>query len=836
MGLDIKTLAAAKKSQKKSSENISKIIIEESDRAKSEEQKISENLNDEIKRAKTTENKLSDDIKREIDRATTAENLRAPSESPNLTGVPTVPDAVKGTNTAQIANTKFVHTELDSHNTSSFSHEDIRNLIKTIKNRLDNLLDSDDTTLDQLSEIVSYIKNNKSLIDNITTNKINVSDIIDNLTSSDVNKPLSSKQGKILKDLITELSSSINEKLPNNTKYAASDSVGGAANSLKYFKSTSVLALDLSSTDSNAIGYCKGNTPISNPGSDGALYGQVYSNLWAHQIFGDYRTGQLAIRGKNNGDWQAWRKVLDSTNFKDYVTKSAIGLGNIDNTADTDKNVSSAKTLDVQPDNWKQGTDLPSTYPRGATIFFSNNPANKFNGISYCTIHTIKGYTNMACIQFLYPYNSVHDKCYFREALYNTDAWRPWYEVITSKNIGSQSVNYAESAGSATKAAQDTNGNNIPNTYARRSIYGDNAISLGRKTGTTVGAKSFAMGYDVTASGNYSHAEGLTSTASGNYSHAEGSGISNGSASHAEGYGATAGGHYSHAEGNGTRASGNASHAEGRDTTASGDHSHAGGYGTIAENFASYAFGRHNRSMTTGGSMSAIAGDVLVIGNGSYSARSNAFRVTYGGNVFGIGAFQSSGADYAEFVKPWWDGNFYNEDRVGYFVTVKDGMLHKAEPSDYIYGITSGNPSVVGNADEDYYWRYERDEFNRIMMEDVPELVQTKDEEGNPIFDEETHEPLMVETGSIIKNARMKLADDYDPSLQESYVPRAKRPEWDYVGMIGVLPIRDDGTCIPGRFCKCGKGGIATLAEKRGFDTFHVIERISDNVVSVLLK
>ncbi|MDE7267278.1 MAG: hypothetical protein K2N89_07430, partial [Lachnospiraceae bacterium] len=116
------------------------------------------------------------------------------------------------------------------------------------------------------------------------------------------------------------------------------------------------------------------------------------------------------------------------------------------------------------------------------------------------------------------------------------------------------------------------------------------------------------------------------------------------------------------------------------------------------------------------------------------------------------------------------------------------------------------------------------------------------DENGNeqyedvPMFDDETHEPIMIETGNIIKNARMKLAEGYDPSLQENYVERKDRKEWDYVGMVGVLPVRDDGTCLPDHFCKCGQGGIATLATERGFDTFYVIERISENIVSVELR
>ena len=71
--------------------------------------------------------------------------------------------------------------------------------------RINSFADSDDTTLDQFSEIVAYIKNNKTLIDGITTKKVSVTDIVDNLTSSTANKPLSAKQGKILKDLIDSI-------------------------------------------------------------------------------------------------------------------------------------------------------------------------------------------------------------------------------------------------------------------------------------------------------------------------------------------------------------------------------------------------------------------------------------------------------------------------------------------------------------------------------------------------------------------------------------------------------------------------------------------------------
>ena len=94
---------------------------------------------------------------------------------------------------------------VSSHNTSSTSHSDIRQLITGLTDRLNALADSDDTTLDQMSEIVAYIKNNKTLIEGITTNKVSVSDIVDNLTTNSSNKPLSAAQGMVIKGLIDAL-------------------------------------------------------------------------------------------------------------------------------------------------------------------------------------------------------------------------------------------------------------------------------------------------------------------------------------------------------------------------------------------------------------------------------------------------------------------------------------------------------------------------------------------------------------------------------------------------------------------------------------------------------
>jgi hypothetical protein len=71
------------------------------------------------------------------------------------------------------------------------------------------LLLSNDINLDTVQEIANYIKANKSLIDSVTVNKVNVSDIANNLTTVASGKVLDGRQGKILKDSIDALALSL---------------------------------------------------------------------------------------------------------------------------------------------------------------------------------------------------------------------------------------------------------------------------------------------------------------------------------------------------------------------------------------------------------------------------------------------------------------------------------------------------------------------------------------------------------------------------------------------------------------------------------------------------
>ena len=316
--------------------------------------------------------------------------------------------------------------------------------------------------------------------------------------------------------------------------------------------------------------------------------------------------------------------------------------------------------------------------------------------------------------------------------------------------------------------------------------------------------------------------------------------------SHAEGRQTTASGENGHAEGWGTVASGSDSHAQNSGCVASAKMSTAMGNFTTASNFASLVAGKANKAMIDGGTYNNKTGDVFVVGNGSATnistgIFSNAFRVTYAGQTYGLSAFNTSGADYAEYFE-WQDANPEAEDRVGFFVTLQGDKICLAQAGDYLLGIVSANPCIIGNADEDWLGRWEHDDFGRFIQIDVETPVTELRHKEVPLLDENgeptgevSFEIEEVPTGEVIHGWDYKQNPDYDSSQQ--YIERKDRPEWAAVGMLGVLAVRDDGSCQVDGFCQCADGGIATAAEKYiPGQTYRVIARVTENIVKVVFR
>jgi len=112
-----------------------------------------------------------------------------------------------------------------------------------------------------------------------------------------------------------------------SVSYAATAGSADQIDGVPFRNTNSNAGTDANTIESNGITYYTSNVPnFTGNATDGALYSQAYSVNWQHQIAGDFRSGQIALRGKNNGTWQSWRTVLDSGNYNDYApTKTGAG-------------------------------------------------------------------------------------------------------------------------------------------------------------------------------------------------------------------------------------------------------------------------------------------------------------------------------------------------------------------------------------------------------------------------------------------------------------------------------------------------------------------------------
>lgn len=125
-----------------------------------------------------------------------------------------------------MATTTVVDNKISEHNTSSTAHNDIRDLISELNTKVTNFLDVDDATTDQLSEVLELINNNKGTLESLTTGKVNVSDIVDNLETASASKVLSANQGVALKALIDALEAVVEGKSDEGHGHSISDVSG----------------------------------------------------------------------------------------------------------------------------------------------------------------------------------------------------------------------------------------------------------------------------------------------------------------------------------------------------------------------------------------------------------------------------------------------------------------------------------------------------------------------------------------------------------------------------------------------------------------------------------
>lgn len=305
-------------------------------RAKNAESDLSTNINNEVARAKNAESALSEDlieemanvesalnttISNEVTRAKNAESSLSTTISNEITRAEsalntTISNEVTRAKKAESDLSSSIQTSVSSHNTSTTAHDDIRTLINNLTTRVNAVADSEDVDLDQLSEIVAYIKSNRSLIDNVTTSKVSVSDIIDNLTSTSANKPLSANQGRVLNTSITSLTTKLNNHIDSLsnvenkssetirseiTKKNVIDALGytpGTSSSepITYTLSKSGSKIILTSSEGTETSVTDSDTNTTYSAGTGiALSGTTFSNAGVRSISSGSTNGTISV-------------------------------------------------------------------------------------------------------------------------------------------------------------------------------------------------------------------------------------------------------------------------------------------------------------------------------------------------------------------------------------------------------------------------------------------------------------------------------------------------------------------------------------------------------------
>lgn len=419
----------------------------------------------------------------------------------------TVPTKVSElTNDSSYATTSSVSSSISSsvssHNTNTSAHSDIRSLITTINTRLNAALDSDDTTLDQMSEIVAYIKSNKSLIDSVTISKVNTSDIVDNLTTNVTTKVLAASQGVAIKKLIdalqiavdskavsghthddryytesemnTKLSGysttshthdlstmintlSIGDSTPTDADYYVSQYVGGGTTTTTYHRRPMSALFNYIKSKLASVAVSGSYNDLSNKPTIGNGTITVTQNGTSKGTFTMNQTGATTIALTDTNTWRGIQDNLTSTSTSDSLSANQGRLLANGSARDNTKlplagGTMTGRIVRSSGGSWIADRDNVAVFNTRA-VSNSWSPVVGQKTVSGAwTIGNIGGSESLI-------FNYSTDTNYNAGTNSSINVYLPPYAgtIITTATIGSQSVNYATSA-SKLSTARTING------------------------------------------------------------------------------------------------------------------------------------------------------------------------------------------------------------------------------------------------------------------------------------------------------------------------------------------------------------------------------------------
>ena len=415
----------------------------------------------------------------------------------------------------------------DSHNHIISNVDGLQNALdskasksdyETFKTNVNTLLDSDDTTLDQMSEIVAYIKNNKGLIEGITTAKQDkITGAATTITGSNLTASrvlVSDSNGKVaasssitttelgyLDGVTSGIQNQLDSKLSKTGGVPEANLVWGGKNFSGSYGPIDAAMISTLGADRLAFGKPAGVIVEYSTDSGTTWLDYGASDGQKNNLFSSGGVGANFIIGKNSTKSETielkkylLRITIDTDSFNVYtgLNKFAIYVstnGSSGCYCTIDASLESTPTTFVTFANqipiagWSGWNIINTreiiTYGNSATVQYgkirftfgcTGGTAKNYTGLTILNIMGFGGVgwatpSNMAKLGHLYSWDSSQNATF------------PAKVTASGGFSGSLSGN----ATSATKATQDASGNVITSTYATKTELGNKVDKVSGK-------------------------------------------------------------------------------------------------------------------------------------------------------------------------------------------------------------------------------------------------------------------------------------------------------------------------------------------------------------------
>ena len=415
----------------------------------------------------------------------------------------------------------------DSHNHVISNVDGLQNALdskasksdyETFKTNVNTLLDSDDTTLDQMSEIVAYTKNNKGLIDSITTAKQDkITGAATTITSSNLTAGrvlISDSNGKVaatsgitttqlsyLSGVTSEIQNQLDSKLSKTDNISEANLVWGGKNFTGKYGPIDAAMIPTLGADRLAFGKPAGviveystdsGTTWLDYGATDEQKNKLFSSgsVFPNFIIGKNSTKSETIELKN----YLLRVTIDTDSFQVYTTlnKFAIYVSTSGSTgcyctidASLESTPTTFETFANQvPINGWSGWNIINT--SGITTY-GNTAASQYGKIRFtfgCTGGTAKNYTGLTLLTIMGFGGMGHTTPSYMAKLGHLYTWDSSQNAFFPAKVtatGGFSGSLTGNATSATKATQDASGNVITSTYATKTELGNKVDKVSGK-------------------------------------------------------------------------------------------------------------------------------------------------------------------------------------------------------------------------------------------------------------------------------------------------------------------------------------------------------------------